>query len=68
MLIQANMLTYLSEKNFENQIKLKVCIVVVFNTFSLCFITGEKLYTFTILTSSSSSTLKWLHGESCLFK
>lgn len=26
---------------------------------------GETLYTFTIVTTSSSSTLQWLHGESC---
>jgi hypothetical protein len=29
---------------------------------------GEIIYFFTILTTSSSSALQWLHGESCLFQ
>lgn len=33
--------------------------------FTECEPAGEKLYTFTIITTSSSSALGWLHGESC---
>jgi hypothetical protein len=37
-------------------------IIIIF------FPAGEIIYSFTILTTSSSSALQWLHGESCLFQ
>lgn len=36
-----------------------------YNVDLILFTAGETLYTFTIVTTSSSSALQWLHGELC---